>query len=102
VTTVKDPSGFGAVRLHGSRIVEYVEKPPEGNRVSHIVSGGIYVVEPEIFRELPDKKQASLERDVFPQIARKNKMAGYPFEGQWFDVSTPEVYERVIKEWQQE
>jgi len=102
VTTVADPSGFGVVRLHGPQIVDYVEKPDEGTQRSHIVSAGIHVMEPEIFAELPNRSPASLERDVFPRLARKNKLVGYPFEGQWFDVSTPEVYERVIKEWQQE
>jgi len=27
------------------------------------------------------------------------KIMGYPFEGKWFDVSTPEIYERALKEW---
>lgn len=99
LTTVDDPSPLGAVRLHGAQVVEYIEKPKPGPRVSRLVSAGVYVMESDIFKELPNGT-GSLERDVFPKLAKQHKLIGYPFEGQWFDVSTPESYERVIKEWQ--
>jgi NDP-sugar pyrophosphorylase family protein len=27
------------------------------------------------------------------------KLFGSPFSGQWFDIGTPERYERALKEW---
>ena len=40
-----------------------------------------------------------LEKDLFPRLAQEGKLYGYPFEGQWFDVGTPEIYEEVLKKW---
>lgn len=100
LTSVADPSTYGAVRLRGNRVVEFAEKPPESENVSRLVFAGCAAFTPEIFDYLPkEKSPLSLEEDVFPELIKAGKLYGYPFEGRWFDVSTPEVYERVVKEW---
>lgn len=99
LTSLADPTEFGVASLHGSKIVRFQEKPEENSTFSRLVSAGIYILEPEIIKYISKQGYVSLEQDVFPQLVKKNKLFGYPFEGQWFDVSTPEIYERVIKEW---
>lgn len=101
LTSLEDPSEFGVVGLHGSKIVSFQEKPKEGPIKSRLVSAGIYILEPEVINYIPKKGYVSLEQDVFPDIVDKSKLFGYPFEGQWFDVSTPDTYELVIKEWKE-
>ena len=39
------------------------------------------------------------EKDVFPKLAEKGKLFGYPFSGQWFDTGNMDRYEKAIKEW---
>jgi NDP-sugar pyrophosphorylase family protein len=40
-----------------------------------------------------------LEKDVIPRLIGAGKIRGYLFDGQWFDVGTPEIYQRAIREW---
>lgn len=101
LTSYDKPYEFGVVRLHGNRIVKFTEKPEKGKRISHLINAGLFVCQPEILNYIPKKGKSMLEKDVFPKLVEENKLYGYPFEGQWFDVSTPEVYEEVLKEWQQ-
>ncbi len=99
LTSVAEPYEYGAVKLHGENVVDFIEKPEKGTSSSHLVSSGVYVVEPEIFDFIPKKSPVSFEKDVLPKLIAKKKVLGYPFEGKWFDVSTPEIYEQVLKEW---
>jgi len=99
LTSVEAASDWGVVSLQGSRIVNFEEKPKK-KVSSHLINAGIYVFNPSIFNYL-SKKQRMLEHDLFPRLANEGKLYGYPFEGQWYDVGTPETYEKVIKEWKE-
>ena len=99
LTSIDDPSLYGSVKLRGARIVEFAEKPEASHSVSRLINAGIYIVTPEIFNYLRTKKTSSLESDVFPALISDRKMIGYHFAGNWFDISTPKIYERALKEW---
>jgi len=96
--TVTDPSAYGVARLHGNKILEFVEKPKPGHAPSNLINAGLYMFEPEVLDYVP-KDHAMLEKDVFPRLAKEGKLAGFPFAGQWFDTGTMERYERAIQEW---
>jgi len=98
LTTVDDPSEYGVARLAGSKILEFVEKPKKGKSPSNLINSGLYIVEPEVINMIPDGK-AMFEKDVFPKLAEKGKLFGYPFSGQWFDTGNMDRYEKAIKEW---
>jgi len=98
LTTVGDPSEYGVARLAGSKILEFVEKPKKGKAPSNLINSGLYIVEPEVIDMIPDGK-SMFEKDVFPKLAEKGKLFGYPFSGQWFDTGNMERYEKAIKEW---
>lgn len=99
LTSSGDPLSYGVVQLHGSRVVDFVDRPGKGKKpFSHLINAGIYLFEPEIFRFIPPKGKAMLE-DIFPRLAKEGKLAGFVFEGKWFDVSTPTAYDQAIKEW---
>jgi len=102
LTSVKDPSVWGAVKLQGIKAVDFKEKTKfQSTRLSHLISSGIYILKTEIFNYIPAKPQKiSLEQDILPKLATQGKLYGYPFEGAWYDVSTPEIYGQVIKEWE--
>jgi len=101
LTSVADPSTYGAVKLRGSRIMEFSEKPTISNDVSRLVFAGCAVFNRSIFNYLPQTRQPlSLEQDIFPKLVKQGRLFAFPFEGQWFDVSTPKIYEQVLKNWQ--
>lgn len=97
LASVEVPSIWGVVDMQGSRVVKFQEKPKKKVK-SHLINAGIYVFDPSIFNYL-NEEQSSLENEVFPHLAKEGKINGYPFEGQWFDVGTPETYEKALKEW---
>lgn len=99
LTSVVDPSDYGAVKLHGQKIVDFQEKIGKGPEVSRLINAGIYVINPQFIDSIPRKPIAFLEKDVLPQLVKKGHLCGYVFDGPWFDVSTPKAYERVLKEW---
>ncbi len=103
LTSVADPSSYGAVKLRGTRVVEFSEKPVISGNVSRLVFAGIAAFDQAVFDAFPKKNRGklSLEQDIFPKLIKEGRLYGYPFEGQWFDVSTPKAYESVIKEWNQ-
>ncbi len=98
LTTVTDPSQYGVARLSGSRILEFVEKPKLGSEPSNLINSGFYILEPEVIDMIPDGF-AMLEKDVFPKLAAMEKLRGYPFAGQWFDMGTHERLAHAKKKW---
>ncbi len=99
LTSVPDPSAYGAVRMNGQNIVEVVEKPLATPTASRLVMAGIQILDSSIYGYVPDKQFSMLEEDVFPVLAKARQLTGYPFDGRWFDVGTPDVYEQALKEW---
>lgn len=101
LTSVADPSAFGAVKLRGSRVVEFSEKPHTENDTSRLVFAGCAAFDYSVFDYIKRgrNKKLSLEKDIFPKLTTQGRLYGYPFEGKWFDVSTPEIYDQVLKQW---
>jgi mannose-1-phosphate guanylyltransferase len=98
LTTVADPSQYGCAELSGSRILRFIEKPPKEKAPSNLINSGLYIVEPDALDVIPDGF-AMLEKDVFPIVAYKGGLFGYPFSGQWMDTGNLERWERALKEW---
>lgn len=96
--TVPDPSSYGVAKLEGTRIMDFVEKPPANKAPSNLINAGFYILEPGVFDIIP-KGYAMLEKDVFPVLAERGQLRGFPFEGQWFDIGTLERLEKAKKQW---
>lgn len=93
--SVTDPSRYGVliVDKDTDRILKFQEKedykPPEGKPVPMPVNAGVYLLEPEIFSFIESNKRTSIEKDIFPQIAKKQKLYNYTINGIWRDVGKP-------------
>ncbi len=96
LTKVDDPAMYGVAKMEGDKILEFKEKPK--NPPSNLINSGFYIIEPEVLEMVPNGP-SSLERDVFPKIAEKGRLFGFPFSGQWFDCGNMERYEKALKEW---
>lgn len=97
LASVEKPSVWGVASIQGNRITDFVEKPREKTK-SHLINAGIYVLTPDVFKYISENSER-LEKDLFPRLAKEGKLYAYPFEGEWYDVSTPESYEEVLKTW---
>jgi NDP-sugar pyrophosphorylase family protein len=98
LTTVPDPSEYGVAKLDGSRILEFIEKPKKDEAPSNLINAGFYILEPAVIDLIPEG-YSMLETDIFPQLAKKGRLRGFPFQGQWFDMGNLERYERAKKKW---
>ena len=98
LTAVEDPSAYGVAKLEGNKIIEFVEKPKNEEAPSNLINAGFYIMEPAVINIILEGF-AMLEKNVFPKLARAQKLYGYPFKGQWFDTGTLERYEKALKGW---
>jgi NDP-sugar pyrophosphorylase family protein len=71
LTTTPDPSKKGVVKIEGSKILEFIQKPAS-SRV-YLGFSSIFVAQPELLEYLGE----SLEKDVFPDLAKKGFLNGY-------------------------
>ncbi len=92
LTTSEYTDKAGAVRMRGNHIVEFQAAE------SRLVNAGMYVFEPSIKKFLK-KKKGSLEKVVFPLLAKKGQLSGYVYDGAVFDAGFPKGYEKSIKLW---
>lgn len=56
----------------------------------NLVSGAIYILSPEVLRDLPTEGEVDFGRDVFPRFAATGALAGYRTCEYVADVGTPE------------
>lgn len=94
---VPDASARGRVEVDaGGRITRFVEKDPAW-RGPAWVNGGVYAFQPALWRELPEGA-GSLERDVLPRLAARGALHGRRCAGRFWDIGTPEDWERAERE----
>lgn len=99
LTSVADPTAYGAVRMSGINVVDFQEKPAEDLRVSRLINAGVYVLGASVLSHIPTTGKSYVETDIIPKLIAQRELAGYVFEGKWFDISTPETYARALREW---
>jgi len=95
---VPDPQNYGVVLCENGLVTRFVEKPK--NPPSSYVSSGFYLLSPEIFKYHPGPKFCMIENDLFPKLAKNNKLAGFKFRGKWMDCGTWARYEKALKDWE--
>ncbi|MFX1238694.1 MAG: sugar phosphate nucleotidyltransferase [Promethearchaeota archaeon] len=92
---VEETSRYGVLIVdpETDRIIQFLEKeeysPNEGKHIPMPVNAGVYLLEPEVFSYIAPKKKLSIERDVFPDLAKEGKLYNYSIEGIWKDIGTP-------------
>ena len=86
---VEDPTRFGIVGVDDEqRVTQFKEKPKKEEVFSNLINAGSYLFEDSIFDYIP-KGRSSLEREVFPVLAREHQLNGFSFEGYFIDAGTP-------------
>ena len=84
---VKNPKRFGVVQLDAeNRIRRFVEKPNQREASSRLVNAGIYLIEPDVLQMIPPNQKVSLEREIFPPLAKEGRLGGFTFSAHWFDI----------------
>ena len=90
----EDAAATGRVELDGEgRVTRFVEKDP-GHRGAAWVNGGCYAFDPRLWDRLPEGP-SSLERDTLPVLAAEGEIHGLRVAGTFWDIGTPEGWERA-------
>lgn len=86
-----EPSKYGVVvQWPGKTLIDrFVEKPQEfvGNRIN----AGIYIFNPSVLNRI-EVKPTSIEKEVFPVLAKEAQLHAFDLEGFWMDVGQPKDY----------
>jgi NDP-sugar pyrophosphorylase family protein len=82
------------VKDGGCHIKDYVEKPT----ISHLVSMGIYVFEPQVLEFIKENDYLDFP-DLVKQLLQVGRVVNYyPFDGYWLDIGRHEDYAQAAEE----
>jgi D-glycero-alpha-D-manno-heptose 1-phosphate guanylyltransferase len=86
---------YGSVRLNSNhQITAFREK--EALQAGYI-NAGAYLLQRALFHEVDRAKAFSIEKDLFPQILRDQKVVGFKSRAPFIDIGIPEDYHKVQK-----
>ena len=77
--TKEKPTAHGIAILDGDFVIDFREKPKHYS--TNIVNAGIYIFKPEVFELF--EHVSSLEKDLFPKLARLNQLIGFFTYGEY-------------------
>lgn len=103
-THVNDVSQYGSVAIKDGKITNFEEKIHSRVKKPGMVNAGFYVFSPKVFDyveklNIDYNSPMSLEKDLFPLLAKEGVLGAYVSNGQWFDTGTFDRWEKAIKEW---
>ncbi len=71
LTTTPEPEKKGVVKIEGSKILEFVQKPEKSE--VYVGFSSVFITQPELL----EYAGHSLEKEVFPSLAKKGFLNGY-------------------------
>jgi D,D-heptose 1,7-bisphosphate phosphatase len=89
-----DASRFGVVEIDRDWITKFSDRPQRSG--CGLVSGGVYACRRVLIDSLASS--CSLERDIFPLLARGGKLLGAPHDGYFIDIGVPESFAHAQQE----
>lgn len=91
---VPDVSHFGVALLNSEGFITgFQEKPKKEEALSNLASTGIYVLEPEIFKHIPNTGEYGFGRQLFPRLVQEGfPVLGARIKDYWSDVGTIAQY----------
>ncbi len=85
---------YAVLRTEGERLVAIEEKPSQ--RV--LCNGGIYMLQPEVLRLVPPETPLDMPGLIEKVMAEGMPVHVFPITDKWFDIGSPEDFERVMLE----
>ena len=95
ITSVRPPARFGAINFDGHHVKSFHEKP---NSSEGWINGGFMRATPELF-EFIEGDSSILEHDIFPNLARENKLATHKHDDFWQPMDTLRDKNLLEKMW---
>ena len=76
-------------------IIQFIERPIEtGHKKKFLwTNGSFYILEPEIFKHIPDNKRVDFGFDIFPKLSLEKKVFAYKTTDYFIDIGSLEKLE---------
>lgn len=96
VMALRDVAGdrYGRVRFDGGRVLSF-HAPGEG--VAGPINGGVYAISRAVVESIIPGK-VSLETEIFPWLARVERLSGILFDRYFIDIGVPDDFQRAQAE----
>ncbi|MEM0448483.1 MAG: NDP-sugar synthase [Methanomassiliicoccales archaeon] len=91
LTEVEKPEQFGIVGLEeDGRITRFKEKPRSDEVFSHLINAGIYVIQNDAFKRVPQDTKFDFSKNLFPRLLEEGQpLFGLKLRGMWHDIGHP-------------
>ncbi|HSK14907.1 MAG TPA: sugar phosphate nucleotidyltransferase [Gaiellaceae bacterium] len=95
--SVPNPLEFGIVVTdEDGRIERFLEKPSWGQVFTDTINTGIYVLEPEVLRHVPEDRPYDFSKELFPLLLEMGRpLYGYVADGYWQDIGNLDQYRQA-------
>src|SRR5215472_2587348 len=98
LVSVPDRSAFGTATIDDhDRILRFDEKI-SGAQTPGWINAGVYVLNPSVVEMIPGGRAVSLEREIFPALARRMMLQGFRYTGIWHDIGKIQDYVAVNRD----
>jgi mannose-1-phosphate guanylyltransferase/phosphomannomutase len=95
--SVDNPLEFGIVVTDSDgRVERFLEKPSWGQVFTDTINTGIYVLDPEVLRHIPDDRPFDFSKELFPLLLEMGRpISGYVADGYWQDIGNLDQYRQA-------
>ena len=90
---VPNPSLYGIAEIESTgRIRNFKEKPAPNKCFSNLANTGLYIIEPEAMKYVPESRAFDFSKNLFPLLVAQKDVYGCVVDGFWTDVGSLEGY----------
>jgi mannose-1-phosphate guanylyltransferase / phosphomannomutase len=95
--SVDNPLEFGIVVTDDDgRIERFLEKPSWGQVFTDTINTGIYVLDPEVLRHVPEGQPFDFSKELFPLLLEMGRpLYGYIADGYWQDIGNLDQFKQA-------
>ena len=97
LVSVDNPLEFGIVVTdEDGRIERFLEKPSWGQVFTDTINTGIYVLDPQVLRHVPEGQPFDFSKELFPLLLEMGRpLYGYIAEGYWQDIGNLDQFRQA-------
>ena len=97
LVSVDNPLEFGIVVTDDDgRIERFLEKPSWGQVFTDTINTGIYVLDPEVLRHVPEGQPFDFSKELFPLLLEMGRpLYGYVADGYWQDIGNLDQFRQA-------